>query len=163
MSDKRDKTFHVAFTEEEKDKVKNYAKDYSMTSSEFIRQAVFEKIRKIEHPELFTTQIPMNSEELQKIYKTQIEIKKLVTNNVKHGETIQSNMKALRERVNGEQIKLYKQRILDILKQHGKLIPEEIEQYTDIEIDDILKTLAKLQETKKVKLELNTGKWFINE
>lgn len=162
MSEKRDKVVHIAFTEEEKKKIRDLAKSDNMTSSEFVRQSVKDRIRRIENPLMFSNQ-NLDNEVLQKIYKLQLEQKQLLESNVKHGKIVNSNMKQLKERVNDQQVKLYRERVIDILRNHGSLRVEQISEKTSIDDDDIIKVLSVLQEENIVKLNIQTGRWDLND
>ncbi|MFX1267620.1 MAG: hypothetical protein ACFFAK_06645, partial [Promethearchaeota archaeon] len=61
---KRDKLVHLAFSESEKQQVIDSAEELNMTISEFCRQAIFEKIRRKEHPEQFNQGINQLNENL---------------------------------------------------------------------------------------------------
>lgn len=49
----RDKLVHMAFSEREKKMFKKYTKEGFMTLSEFIRQAMYDKIMRIDNPGKF--------------------------------------------------------------------------------------------------------------
>ena len=53
MSEKRTRKFNIAFTDSEHDRIKQYAEKSELSISEFIREAIRNKIRTIEHPEYY--------------------------------------------------------------------------------------------------------------
>ena len=154
MSEKRNKIVHIAFTEEEKEKIKDLVKSNNMTSSEFIRQSIQDKIRRIENVAIFNNS-SMDKALLEKIYKIQLETKKLLESNVSHGKVVNGNMKELAKRVNHQQVQLHRERVIDILKNHGSLRVEQISEYTSILDNNIIKVLSILQEENIVKTALD--------
>ena len=119
-------------------------------------------MRKIENPQVFN-QLPVNNELLQKIYKLQLEQKKLLEDNVKHGKIVNGNIKELAKRLNHQEVEIYRQRILDLLTQHGSLKVEQMSEHVSIPDNEIIKTLATLQEENLIMLNINNGEWSLND
>lgn len=69
----RTKQIHITFTEKEKERIKQFAESSGKNVRDFIRDSVFEKIRRIEFPEQFKQtnieQIDPNTLEEIKRYK----------------------------------------------------------------------------------------------
>ena len=165
MSEKRTTIKHVAFTPSEVSKIKQYSDHYNMTDSEFIRQAINDKILRIENPESFnkanneelTRQLLKNQELLlreQKLMKDKLSAVKNIRNGVKSISSL------LSEGTLKENLALKKEKILNTMKAYNKAFtPKELKSLTNIDVKTILLILSQLEGVKMN----NNGRWIINE
>ena len=167
MSEKRDKVKHIAFTESEADKIKDYAKHYGMTSSEFIRQAINDKIRNIENPELTTSSVsnPDLSNQVIKNQELILEEMKLMKQKFTTINGIKNGYKSLKELISDgtykENLKLKAEKIKDVMKQYDKAFtPKEIKNLTGFDLKSIDIALTSNQDI--FKLNMN-GRWVLYE
>ncbi|KKN33651.1 hypothetical protein LCGC14_0801440 [marine sediment metagenome] len=159
MSNEKDVLLHITISRGLKDKLEAMkGKSTYSTITGFVREAIRDKLRRMENPNIFNPGI--NPETLDKIYKLQLEQNILLKANMNHKTTINGNMKELGKRLKGQQVELYKDRIVSILKQQGSLRVEGISDHTDIEVDEIIKVLTVLQELGKVELNMKNGRWM---
>ena len=127
MSEKRDKTVHIAFTENELEEIDKYRKEFNTTRSNFIRNAITEKIRSIKNPNIYNGIGSINQELLEKLLRNQEKqenYSKIISKKVEILDKILANLTLLREErknlVKEEQI------IIKLLKDHKKLKPLKI-------------------------------------
>ena len=133
QKDIRKKTIHIAFSENEITQIDKYCKhdEIKLTSrTEFIRQAIFEKIRRIENPEdnnpiskkFDGDQISEFLKEIKSSNKQQKEILKrlLIV------DQIQNNFKMLKNIVKEPEIEKNEKLIIVLLTEHKKLKPLKI-------------------------------------
>ena len=133
QKDIRKKTIHIAFSENEITQIDKYCKydEIKLTSrTEFIRQAIFEKIRRIENPEdnnpiskkFDGDQISEFLKEIKSSNKQQKEILKrlLIV------DQIQTNFKMLKNIVKEPEIEKNEKLIIVLLTEHKKLKPLKI-------------------------------------
>jgi len=131
--DIRNKTIHIAFSENEISQIDKLCKhdEIKLTSrTEFIRQAIFDKIRKIENPEdnnriskkFDADQI---SEFLKEI-KTSNEQQKEILNRLIIVDQIQTNFKVLKNMAKQPEIEKNEKLVIELLTEHKKLKPLKI-------------------------------------
>lgn len=166
--EKRDNVVHIAFTKSWKKHIKAQAKTDNMTISEFVRQAVFEKMRREEFPEQFKQtnidQIDPNTlEEIKRYMEKSIELEEEIKDRLKIAENIESITKAIKDQYN----KLKKENlisgfskesnlIVDLFKTHKSLTPDQISKLINLDIDDVLLIL---NTSNRFKLNIITGKY----
>ena len=166
MSEKRDKIRHVAFTESETNKISEYAKHYNMTSSEFIRQAINDKIRLIENPEPFNTfSNPDFSDQIIKSQEFILEELKLMKQKFTTINGIRNGYKSLTEIISDstykENLKLKADKIKEVMKESNKgFTPKELNTITGFDLKSI--DLALTSNHDLFKLNMN-GRWVLNE
>lgn len=170
----RVKQIHITFTEKEKEKIKQFAKDSNKNVRDFIRDSVFEKIRMIEFPEQFKqTNIdqihPGTLEEIKKNIEISIELQKLMNERLNIAENIESIIQAIKDQYN----KLKKKNLIsnfskeadlifELLEDHRSLTPDQIckmvnfELKTNFEVDDILLIV---NVDNRFKLNITTGRF----
>lgn len=164
----RIKQIHLTFTEKEKDKVTQFAKAFNKNVRDFIRDTVLEKIRTTEFPEQFKqTNIeqidPKILEEIKRNIETSIELQKLTNKRLNIAEDIESTIQAIKEEYNKlkkkNQISDFSKEsklIIDLLKTHKSLTPEQISKMINLEIDNIL---LMLNTSNQFKLNITTGRY----
>ena len=167
MSEKRDKIRHIAFTESETNKIKDYAKQYGMTSSEFIRQAINDKIRNIEHPELTTSSVsnPDLSNQVIKNQELILEEMKLMKQKFTTINGIKNGYKSLKELISDktlkENLKLKAEKIQSVMKESNKTFtPKELKDITGFDLKSI--DLSLTNNPKLFKLNMN-GRWVLHD
>lgn len=170
MEDKepRTKQVHITFSEKEKAKIKLFAESIDKSIREFIREATFERIRRIEHPEQFShgniSQFnPAILEQLTKNTRKIIELQKLTNERLNIAENIEKTIQAIKEQYK----KLKKKNLIgsfskesriiaDLLEGHKSLTPDQISKMSKIDIDDIYLILTGFN---KFKLNTTTGRF----
>ena len=167
MNEKRDKVKHIAFTESETKKIKKYSDYYNMTDSEFIRQAINDKILRIEKPESFNG---LGNKEVEKILKNQelllkeqnlMKAKLTMVNGLK--KSYKSLSSLMSEGTLKENFKLKTDKIKDVMKAYNKAFtPKELVSLTDFDFKTIELGLTQLESKKEAKLN-NNGRWVLDE
>jgi 16S rRNA C967 or C1407 C5-methylase (RsmB/RsmF family) len=165
---KRPKFIQVTLTEKEKDTIETYAEKEKESMSTFCRRAIFEYIRRKEHPELFNnTTTSANPEIMEEIIQKTNKIielqeltnKKLMVSNEVNELTdkIRKVYEDLREKKKVSDFTTEIQEITELLKIHGPLTPQELSNLTEgnISVEDILLII---QTNDKFKLDMKNGK-----
>ena len=133
QKDIRNKTIHIAFSENEVSQIDKYCKHdkIKLTSrTEFIRQAIFDKIRRIENPEVNNHiskkfDVDQISEFLKEI-KSSNEQQKAILKRLIIVDQIQSNFKVLKNMAKQPEIEKNEKQIIELLTKHKKLKPLKI-------------------------------------
>ncbi len=162
----RNKIVHIAFTEGEKDIIKEYADNSDMTASEFIRQAIRDKIRRIDNPEQISNQPVITSEILLKISKNTDKLlelqqekereKEIIKNLLQTSDALQNEYHRLMEKGLMSELTEETNTIQNLLRGHKSLSPNQIIDMTNIEKDKVLFVITNL---KLFKLNVITGKY----
>lgn len=164
----RVKQVHITFTEKEKEKINQFANDSNKNIRDFIRDSIFEKIRSIEHPELFKQsnieQIDPNTlEEIKWKIEKSIKLQEQMNERLKIAENIESIIKAIKEQYNKlkkkdliDNFSKESNLIVDLLTDHKSLTLEQISKMINFDIDDILLIL---NTSNQFKLNITTGKY----
>ncbi len=133
MSEKRDKIVHIAFTENEIKEIDKYRKEFNTTRSNFIRNAITEKIRSIKNPNIYNGIGSINKEILEKLLRNQEKqenYSKIISKKVETLDKILVNLALLKEErknlVKEEQI------IIKLLKDHEKLKPLKLIELSEL-------------------------------
>ena len=151
----------VSLPKELKDKLESVKEHGYSTISEFVRESIRDKLRRIEHPELYAGS--NDPKLLEKIYKITQQQKELLEENLLHKTEINGNMKYLSDRINGSYKQLYSEKIITLLKEFGNLRIEQISSKLDIDENEVLKALAFLQQKDQVKLNHKNGGFEYHE
>lgn len=162
----RNKIVHIAFTEGEKTKIKEYADDSEMTVSEFIRQATRDKIRRIDNPEQISNQplitpeillkISKNTDKLLELQQEKEREKEIIKNLLQTSNALQSEYHRLMDKGLMSELTEETRTIQNLLKAHKSLSPNQIIDMTNIEKDKVLFVITNL---KLFKLNVITGKY----
>lgn len=163
MNDKKDQkdirsVFHVSISESEKEQVRKIAKESNMSISEFIRQSVFDKISRIENPELDKSNSQNDSlilEYLRKHDKRLLAMEKILRQRVSNGKVIKSSLEEIKARVNHAKLDFEKEQVIQALKKYGKLRPKEINEHTGIEVHSIYEIIS---DDSIFSLDITTGR-----
>lgn len=157
---KRDKLVHLAFSESEKQQVKNSAEELSMTISEFCRQAIFEKIRRKEHPEMFnqgnTSQLDAKLFEnimlkMKDMAKTQDLILEK-TNNINEMNKLLEKIALYSEK---QDFVKEKATIVNLLKSHSSLTQKQLINMTNLNKVVVFKVISMLRKERKIEMTGN--------
>ena len=141
MSEKRTRKFNIAFFPEEFDRVQEFAQKSDLTTSEFIREAIRNKIRIIEHPEY---------NGVIKEVKSDLDTQKSIVDkqnrdlNVRLGD-LTKKMSQLREIANQSRRHVYRSelnQVIDILETKGEATLGEIQKLTKIDKEALSKILT---------------------
>jgi Arc/MetJ-type ribon-helix-helix transcriptional regulator len=168
MSKENESLMHITLTKALKDKIKEIKANSSYsTISDFVREAIREKIRRMENPELFnTSKAPSYTQEyMEEIKSTSLENNKLVKLMLEKMKTLNEidkttySLKNLT--LNGlgkENWELKTEKIYNTLVKYGELSVREIKEKTGFNriVVDILN--AKSNE-HLFKMNINNGKW----
>ncbi|MBA7700214.1 hypothetical protein ES703_108923 [subsurface metagenome] len=131
--DIRNKTIHIAFSENEISQIDKYCKHdkIKLTSrTEFIRQAIFDKIRRIENPEVYNHtnkkfDVDQISEFLKEI-KASNEQQQEILRRLIIVDQIQTNFKVLKNMAKQPEMEKNEKIIIELLTKHKKLKPLKI-------------------------------------
>ena len=164
----RNKIVHIAFTEGEKTRIKEYADDSEMTVSEFIRQATRDKIRRIDNPEQsnisnlpvitpeMLLKISKNTEKLLELQQEKKREKDIIQTLLETSEALQSEYHRLMDKGLMSELTEETRTIQNLLRGHKSLSPNQIIDMTNIEKDKVLFVITNL---KLFKLNVITGKY----
>lgn len=169
-NEKQDSFIRFGVTKGQKKKIESYAKDFNKSLSDFIRDAIFDKIRRFENPEQFyqgniNQMNPAILEQLTLNTKKILELQEQTNERMKIAEDMENTRLLIKQ----EYEKLRKKGLVDdfskeaddiwnLLKGHKSLTPEQIEKMTDKEIDAEKATLI-LQIDNRFKLNVITGRY----
>lgn len=150
MNDKKDQkdirsVFHVSISESEKEQVRKIAKESNMSISEFIRQSVFDKISRIENPDIENNSSNDDSlilEYLRNNDKRLSAMEKLLRERLTNGKVIKNSLEEIKIRMNNKTVEILKRKVIAILKEHGKLRPKEISEIMGVEVHEIYKVIS---------------------
>ncbi|MFW9879769.1 MAG: ribbon-helix-helix protein, CopG family [Candidatus Thorarchaeota archaeon] len=159
----REKIIHIAVTEEKKEKLIKLVKKSNTTISEFIRQAIDDKIRRIENPNTYTSEMNLEVNYLERILEKQKSLEKrneLILERLDTYNQIVNTLTLLKPKVNNLYLKEKMEKIKDTLKVYGELKPNALIEKTNnikngIKIDknDIKDILAYYNETFSITMK----------
>lgn len=159
MTDKRI-FIQVSFsTQEEKDEVINIAKECHKNASEFIRDAIFEKIQQIQNPSAFSnvnTQT-ISPEILTQLLKKQTEMQEkqeIMIQKLKLMEDINKTLALIQKFSN--QLPAERKKIISLFKAHKSLSQGEVEAKTGFDKDTVFQVIS---DTSTFKLNVINGKF----
>ncbi len=123
--DKRTNLVHLAFSENELKDIDKYRGKTSAhtTRTSFIRDAINEKIMRIENPEKFG-RVSSNEEQLKEIKELQLKqlkLSKAIEERLSIVNGINETFKALKQSISKEEIAEYCKTIISMLKVHKKV------------------------------------------
>ncbi len=162
MNETRTKMVHIAFTEGEKEEIKQCAKNDNMTVSEFIRISIRDKMRRENNPNLFSSG-NMNPELITNLLenqKKQIEYQKELMVKVETLSLINDSVEMLKSMVNRPELEEKENKVVDVLRVYGELKPNKIMEYSGYSSEMVSKIITN---DKKFKYNINTGGFSLNE
>ncbi len=163
--DKKDKNplykeyrIHLRFPTMDEERIKRHAKESNMTVSEFIRTAVNDKIRMIEHPELFNARSftqGITKEELIEVFQLRDDkVQKQLNEKFKE---IQNTLDTFSSNLNGIRLKDETETIDELLREHGELKPNKLCSLSGIKTEIIYKVLSSKANEGKYEFNIKTG------
>jgi len=140
----RNRLVHIAFSEEEINKIDIFVEKALTTRTDFIRQAIFDKIRLIEHPELETGEQLSQAklEEIEKNTRLMLELQQQYSEQAKIVNEINKSLSLLQEYSLQERVDSEKENVFNILEVHGELTPGEILEKIALPEEVLFKILA---------------------
>lgn len=141
-NDLRENMIHIAFSNSEKERIKDYAKESDTTISEFIRQAISDKILRIENPEMFSVNNEERMREIEVNQKKQLELSELLLKRIEIVNGINETMKALKPLVNKQDMKEICDTIISMLKIHESIKIDKLILLTSFQRKDIYDCIA---------------------
>jgi len=131
---KRDKLIHLAFSQNELEDIDKHVKQANTSRTEFIRQAIQDKIMKINNPELFNVVNSNTSDfsEFLREIKTSNKQQKIILEKLSIVKQIQDNFSLLKSMSKQPEIDLNEKIIIKLIREHGPLKPLEIMDLGDL-------------------------------
>ena len=131
---KRDKLIHLAFSSNELEDIDKHVKQANTSRTEFIRQAIQDKIMKINNPELFNVVNSNTSDfsEFLREIKTSNKQQKIILEKLSIVKQIQDNFSLLKSMSKQPEIDLNEKIIIKLIREHGPLKPLEIMDLGDL-------------------------------
>ena len=163
MSEKRDKRIHIAFNESELEEIDKYRKESKTTRSNFIRQAIFEKIRRIENPEINIGNMENINDLMTQLLngqKKQQEVNKLIMERATTGKDLKNSFNALKGLVKNANGKIKRMKIINLLKAHGSLRINKLIELSGFSKETIYELIA---DQEIFSINLKTGGIKLNE
>ena len=167
-NEKQDSFIRFGVTEDQKKKIESFAKEFNKSLSDFIRDAIFDKIRRFEHPEQFSQGniSQMNSAILEQLTlntKKILELQEKTNEKIEIAEDIENTILIIKEQYDKLKVKglindfSKESEIIEVLlKNHNSLTPDKISKISNLEIDDIILILNAFD---KFKLNITTGRY----
>lgn len=171
----RNKTIHIAFSEREINEIDKHCMHGTLkitTRTEFIRQAIFDKIRNIENPEVNTINNPKNYvqvidflKDITKKLEHQEKVNRIIEQKLTTINGIKNGYKSLKELISDktikENLKLKTEKIQSVMKESNKAFtPKEIKDITGFDLKSI--DLSFTSNPKLFKININ-GRWVLRE
>lgn len=151
---------HIAFSENELNEIKRYSKDIGITRSEFLREAVKDKIMRIETPENFNNQKSIDIKPILQLISNNTQKIDLIVEKIDVITKIQDNLKLLNSIVNSPILIEKEQKIIELLKKHIELKPKEISRLLKLSIEDVYSVISN---EKVFSVNIKTGGIVLNE
>ncbi|MHA1488538.1 MAG: DUF6290 family protein [Promethearchaeota archaeon] len=156
----RNKFIKFGVSADEKESFQKHAKESKMSVSEFIRQSIFEKIRRIENPERFSQSIsqinPLILESLSKDMKKQIELQELILKRQNQFDEITKTLELIQIYSKGRDLKHETDIIDNLFEAHKSLSQQQIMEKTGFD-KDIVWAIVSNQE--RYRLNITNGKF----
>lgn len=149
MSNKKNESerifIQVSLSKKEKEKISNLAKEKHTSMSDFCRIAIFDYIRKLEHPEMFQTANlqfnPAMIDQLAKNTKKMIELQEIALEKT----NILGEMNKTLNLIKKFSIKadtVVRETILNLFKAHNTLSPKEIVDKTNLDKEIVFSVIT---------------------
>lgn len=142
LKDKRKKLVHLAFSENELNEIDKIRKQLKTTRTEFIRQAINDKIMRIENPEAFKeiVTIDVDNKQLKEILEMTSESSEKIDILLEKFDTInkiKNTLSTLNLMINRPALQEKELVIIELLKKHKELKPNKIMELTGFTIEEI--------------------------
>lgn len=163
--EKRDKTVHIAFSKSELTNIDKYRKESNSTRSNFIRNAIYEKIRRIDNPNIFNNigLGPINQELLEKLINNQEKqekLNKIIEQKLKVIDQIYANLSLLEKSKENGELARNEQIVIELLKEHKHLKPMKLMKLSGLPSYRIYDVISN---AKLFKINVNGEVELINE
>ena len=150
MEDKRTRKFNIAFYPDEYEEVKKYAKAKRKSVSEFIREAIEERIRRIDNPDYYNGVVKQVRNGINKVEAKQDQHQKVMKGDLgRLYAKVSEDMKELkdisemkRKVITESDLILATSTIRELVKEHGVLGIGEIQQSTGFDKKTITSVLS---------------------
>ena len=150
--------FHLSITPKEKLRIKEIAQTSNMSMSEFMRQAIFDKITRIENPDIKSTSTKDDTLILEYLKKHDSRLSKMeniLRERVSNGKVIKSSLEEIKSRVNHARLDFEREVVIKALKRNVSLRPKELSEQTNIDKNDIYEIIS---DDSIFMIEVTTGK-----
>ena len=130
--------FHLSITPNEKKRIKEIAEVSNMSMSEFVRQAIFDKITRIENPDIKSTTSKDNGLILDYMKKHDSrlnKLEKLLRERLSNGKVIKSTLAQIRSRVETNRLEAEKNIVKNLIKNKPMNQKEIIEVLAEKDIE----------------------------
>jgi len=151
---------HIAFSENELNDIKKYSKDIGITRSEFLREAIRDKVMRIEHPEAFNSKSTIDIKSILEKISDNKENNKIILEKLDVITKMQYNLKILNSIVNTPIIAEKEQKIIELLKKRKVLKPREISDLLTYSIEDVYRVISN---EKKFSVDIISERIKLNE
>ena len=158
---------HFTVTKEFKKEIEEYTKKSGFTTkSDFIRDAIKEKIERIKNPTKVNTSGPqINSaffNEITKNSRKMIELQEITVDKLKNFNEIQEILQLIQKYSIRTDLQKETNKIENLLKARANLSIEQIADKLDLDIN-LVKDIMAANNNKQFKLNIKTGRWILNE
>jgi len=158
----RNKFIKFGVTETEKEKFQKFAEESNMSTSEFIRQSCYEKIRRIEHPEIYmqtkNNMNPLIFEQISRDLKKQIEMQKLALKRQEQFDEITKTLELIQIYSKGRNLTEEAKVIDNLFEAHKSLSQHQIMEKTGFDKDIVW---AIISNKEKYELNITNGKFSL--
>jgi len=139
----RDKMVHIAFSPSEKKRIKHYAKESNTTLSEFIRQAIYDKIMRIDNPEKFGhVYNEQRLKEIEENQKQQLKMQELLIERMRVFNGINETMEALKPTLSIKEKQKQCEAITTFVKHYKRITLSQLEKLTNYDRNIILECIT---------------------
>jgi ribosome-associated translation inhibitor RaiA len=161
----KEEMIHFAYTTDEKEKLESIAEDSNLSISEFIRQAIKDKIRKIENPDIFQENVKLEVDhkklkEILEISGMNAQKIDLLINKMEILEKIENTFKILDKYVNRPALEQKEQMIVGLLQEHGELKLNKMIDLSGFSKEEIYDIISN---TQKFGINIKSGGIKLNE
>ncbi len=170
MDKKRNKPIQIYFSIEEYEEIEVFRNKSGTTKSEFIRQAITDKIMRMKNPEMFKSK-GLNGESkanIRQVLEATTDNKEKIDLLIEKMELVIENQKyfeIISKRVNEDDFKEIDNAINELLTEHKIMKLEELAKELEYEKDTILRVLSVKDDKNKPKyiMDMKTGGFKKNE
>ena len=165
----REKFIHIAFTEDEKSRIKDFASQHNMTISEYCRQAIFEKIRRTENPELFQGSASSKQvdtyflENINESMKKLTDFQQLILDRTNLLPKMNDLLKVVHLRSTAMDLAPEQATIMGLFRVKKALSVKEIVDMTSYDEKLVIDIIKVFQKQGRVNLEITTGRWTLSD
>jgi len=146
----------ISLSQDEKDKINDLAKEKHTSMSDFCRIAIFDYVRKLEHPELFQTTSnfqfnPVILEQLTQNTKKIMELQELTLERTNKINEMNNTLRLIKK-FSIKADSTAKDTIINLLKAHNTLNPKEIIEKTNLDKEIVFSIITELHEEDLIEL-----------